>query len=259
MRSTLKPFLIALLLLAGPAGAVEHYSYRVMDQKPQDRQLFVQGLEIHNGKLYVGSGNYGQSALSRFDFATMQLEEQRRLNPRLFGEGVTVLGDRVYQLTWRERMLLVFNREDLKFLEWNPLPGEGWGMTNDGKRIIYSDGSNKLFFLTPGTRGAATTIDVTEDGKPVRNLNELEWIDGEIWANVWETDRIVIINPDTGKVRASIDLTGLLPLMERRADTNVLNGIARDPADGAIWVTGKYWPWLYHIELVPAAKAASGE
>ncbi|TGD76028.1 glutaminyl-peptide cyclotransferase [Mangrovimicrobium sediminis] len=245
--------LLATAALSAPALAIEQYGYRVIDKKPQDRSLFIQGLEIRDGKLYVGSGNYGQSVLQRIDFASMEPEVTRHLNPRLFGEGVTVFGDFIYQLTWRERMLLVFKRDDLSPVEWHPLAGEGWGMTNDGTRLIYSDGSDRLYFLSPGTRGVTGSIRVTENGKPVTRLNELEWVDGEVWANIWQSDRIVIINPETGEVRASIDLRGLLPVMERKAGTDVLNGIAVDPATGDIWVTGKRWPWLYHIELVPVA------
>ncbi|MFV8817643.1 glutaminyl-peptide cyclotransferase [Haliea sp. E17] len=255
-RCTLLLFTLAFSL---PALAVEHYDYRVLEKKAQDRRLFVQGLEIHEGKLYVSSGNYGQSALLRYDFASMQAEVARKLNPRLFGEGLTVLGEHIYQLTWRERMLLVFNRDDLESQEWFPIAGEGWGLTNDGKQLIYSDGSDKLFFLDPDSHQLSRTLAVTEDGRPLRRLNELEWIDGEIWANIWESDRIVIINPADGKVRASINLAGLLPMVERRPGTDVLNGIARDPADGAIWLTGKRWPWLYRIELVPSGGADEGQ
>ncbi len=250
---------LLLLCLSLPALAVEHYGYRVLEKKPQDRRLFVQGLEIHDGKLYVSSGNYGQSALLRYDFDSMQAELARHLNPRLFGEGITLFGDYIYQLTWREKMLLVFRRDSLEPLEWIPISTQGWGLTNDGEQMIYSDGSDKLYYLDPGSRKVTRTLAVTEAGRPLHKLNELEWIDGEIWANIWETDRIVIINPDSGAVRATIDLSGLLPAVERRPGTDVLNGIARNPADDGLWVTGKRWPWLYRIELVAAKNPEDGE
>jgi glutamine cyclotransferase len=135
------------------------------------------------------------------------------------------------------------------------IPGEGWGLTNDGQQLIYSDGSARLYYLDPVAHRITRAVTVTEDGKPVPYLNELEWVDDRIWANVWRSNRIIIINPADGKVEGSINLQGLLPLLERRADTDTLNGIARNPADGSIWVTGKNWPWLYHIEPVPAQSA----
>lgn len=244
--------LIGAMLLALPSAAVEYLTYEVLDKKPQERRNFVQGLEILDGKLYVSSGNYGQSRLMRYNFEDMSLEVSKQLHPRLFAEGLTVLGERLYQLTWRERMVLVFDKRSLDALEWFPIPGEGWGLTNDGENLIYSDGSDMLHFLSPDDRKIRRSIKVTENGRPVRKLNELEWIEGRVWANIWQSNRIVIINPASGLVEANLDLAGLLPTSDRRADTTVLNGIARDPADGAIWVTGKRWPWLYQIKTLPA-------
>lgn len=244
-------------LPAGGLAAVEEFGYRVTDRKPQDRQNFVQGLEIVDGYLYVSSGNYGRSRLLRYRFDAGTFDAGRALHPRLFAEGLTVFGDRVYQLTWRARMALVYSRDELEGIEWFPIPGEGWGLTNNGEELIYSDGSHRLHFLSPGTRRISRSIAVKQDGAPVPRLNELEWVDGRIWANIWRTDRIVIIDPASGEVTAGIDLSGLLPEAERRPDTDVLNGIARDPADGSIWVTGKRWPWLYQIELVPRTRAES--
>ena len=162
-----------------------------------------------------------------------------------------MLGDKIYQLTWRNRMMLVYDRKDLRPDHWLPIAGEGWGLTNNGVELIYSDGSARLYFMSPDTAKVLRDITVTEDGKPVSQLNELEWVEGKIWANVWRSDRIVINDPDTGQVTASIALQGLLPDNQRQSGTDVLNGIARDPADGSIWVTGKRWPWLYQIELIP--------
>lgn len=251
--------ILLCLLLSLPAAAVEQYGYRVLERKPLDRANFVQGLEIHDGKLYVSSGNYGQSRLMRYDFASGELEVSKRLHPRLFAEGLTLFGNFIYQLTWRERLLLVFDRDTMEPLRTHPLPGEGWGLTNNGEHLIYSDGSDRLFFLDPATQQFARTVTVTENGRPLRRINELEWIDGKIWANVWQTERVVVIDPDTGVVTASIDLRDLLATSDRRGDTDVLNGIARDPVDGAIWVTGKRWPWLYRIELVSKNRPSSAE
>jgi len=244
--------LVLLLAAAQLLAAPTEYGYRVVDKKPQGRDIFVQGLQILDGELYVSAGGYGKSRVLRYDFADGTLETERRLDPRLWAEGLTVLKDRVYLLTWRSRNLFILNREDLQILSRMIIPGEGWGLTSDGSELVYTDGSDRLFFLSPAEHRITRAVQVTEDGRPVTRLNELEWIDGRIWANVWQTDRIVIIDPQTGVVEAAIDLDGLLPFAERRPDTDVLNGIARNPEDGGLWVTGKNWPWLYRIELIPA-------
>jgi len=247
------PRLLLLLIacLALTAHGQQQYGYKVLETKPQSRQNFVQGLEIVGDYLYVGTGNYGQSHLLRYRLADGTLESGRRLNPNMFGEGITVFDGKVYQLTWQNRMALVYKEEDLTPLEWFAIPGEGWGITHNETRLIYSDGSHLLHFLDPTTKTIERSLAVTENDQPVIRLNELEWIDGNIWANVWSTDRIVIIDPDTGEVSGSINLSGLLPLEAREPGTDVLNGIARNPANGDIWVTGKRWPYLYRIELVP--------
>ncbi len=247
-------FFTACLPMA--ASSLQQYTVRVTDQKPQARENFVQGLEIHDGYLYVSAGNYGESQLLRYHFADGATDVARKLDPRIFAEGLTIFGDKVYQLTWRNRAMLVYRKSDLLFQRALPLAGEGWGLTHNGTDLIYSDGSEKLFFMTPDTAKVLRTITVTEQGRPVTFLNELEWIDGAIWANVWQSDRIVIIDPLSGVVTATIDLRGLLPPGEYRQGTDVLNGIARDAADGTVWVTGKRWPWLYRIELVPVVDAS---
>jgi glutamine cyclotransferase len=253
----------ALLLVAAclPALAwpAQHYSARVTGKKPQSRDTFVQGLEIRDGDLYVSTGLYGKSKLLRYHFADGALESARPLEPDFFAEGLTVLGDKVFQLTWRNRAMLVYRKSDLHYETSLPLPGEGWGLTNNGVALIYSDGSATLRFLSPDSGQILHTVLVTRDGQPVRFLNELEWIDGAIWANVWRQDQIVIIAPDSGEVTGVVDLNGLLPRGEYRRDTDVLNGIAQNPKDGSVWVTGKRWPWLYQIELVPATGAGAAQ
>jgi glutamine cyclotransferase len=249
--TVLRALLLLITCLPATAWALQHYDVKVTDRKPQPRENFVQGLEILDGYLYVSTGNYGESRLLRYHFDDGRLDIARHLDARLFGEGLTVLGDYVYQLTWRNAAMLVYRKSDLQFQRALPIAGEGWGLTNNGAELIYSDGSEKLYFLAPDTARVLRTIKVTEKGRPVARLNELEWIDGRIWANVWQSNRIVMIDPKNGDVTASVDLTGLLPPAEYRPGTDVLNGIARNPADGAVWVTGKRWPWLYRIELVP--------
>jgi glutamine cyclotransferase len=235
------------------AWSIEQYTVRVVDQKPQSRENFVQGLEILDGYLYVSTGNYGHSHLLRYRLEDDQLDAGQKMHPRIFAEGLTVFGDSIYQLTWRNKVMLVYRKADLALERQLPLPGEGWGLTNNGTELIYGDGSENLYFMDPDSGKILRSIAVTQQNQPVKHLNELEWIDGQIWANVWQTDRIVIINPVNGIVTGSINLQGLLPPQEHRQGTDVLNGIARDPADGSVWVTGKHWPWLYQIELVPPA------
>lgn len=258
--------LLCLLLgasLQAQAGtatqSIKHYNYKVAEKRPQSRTHFVQGLQIVDGMLYVSTGGYGSSRLLQYRFDDGVLVREKQLPPALFGEGVTVLGNRVYQLTWRARRLLVYRRQDLAAEGYFSIPGQGWGLTDNGKELIYTDGSHHLHFLDPADGRHLRSIAVHEQGAPVDRLNELEWIDGEVWANVWQSDRIVVINPYNGAVTATVDLTGLLPRAERRQDTDVLNGIARNPATGDLWVTGKNWPWLYRIILapIPAATAKS--
>ncbi|MDC0361430.1 glutaminyl-peptide cyclotransferase [Halioglobus sp.] len=250
---------LILIILFTPASAwpVERYSATVTERKPQSRELFVQGLEILDDHLYVSTGTYGKSRLLRYHFEDGSLDVGRNLAGDLFGEGLTVLGNKIYQLTWREGKMLVYRKSDLALLESKPLPGEGWGLTNNGAQLIYSDGSATLRFLEPDTAKVERSIQVTLQGRPIRFLNELEWIDGSIWANVWRSNEIIIIEPDSGAVTGIIDLHGLLPAGERRAGTDVLNGIAHNPDDGGIWVTGKRWPWLYRINLEPREASPS--
>lgn len=242
--------MLTLLLTTG-AYAQDVYHYTVTGKMAQSRENFVQGLQIVDNHLYVSTGQYGKSRLLRYRMDDGSLDVGRPLDHRLFGEGLTVLDDNIYQLTWKSQMVLVYNKADLKGRQWFRIPGEGWGITNNGKELIYSDGSDKLHFVSPQNLQISHSISVTENGRKVNRLNELEWIEGKIWANIWTSNRIVIIEPHNGIVTASVDLQGLLPDNERRPGTDVLNGIAQNPADGSIWVTGKYWPWLYQIELVP--------
>jgi glutamine cyclotransferase len=262
MNNRIPLLLAAFCLWPGLVPATPVYDYKVLDKMPQSRANYVQGLEIHDNQLYVSTGHYGQSYLHRYRLPDGLRLDSVKLHPRLFGEGVTVLDDRIYQLTWRSRRGAIYDRASLQQQAWFSIPGEGWGITNNGSELIYSDGSNLLHFLSPRTLQRKRSLAVTDNGKPLRRLNELEWIEGKIWANVWQTDRIVIIDPESGEVTASIDLTGLLPESERLPGSNprdeVLNGIARDPADGSIWVTGKRWPWLYKIELLPRESTRQG-
>lgn len=245
-------FFVSSSALGAVTGSeIPQYGYKVTGKIPQPRENFVQGLQIVDSEVYVSTGNYGQSKLLRYRLCDGKLLADREVDKRLFAEGLTVLDDRVYQLTWKSRLVLIYDKKDLRGLEYFRIPGEGWGITNNGTDLIYSDGSYRLHFLSPKSKTISRSISITEDGRAVRMINELEWIDGEIWANIWQQNRIIRINPETGVVTGSINLEGLLPIEEKLPGTDVLNGIAFNAADNTVWVTGKRWPWIYQIELTP--------
>ena len=246
---------VLLLFASAGAGAVEALCWEQLGRLPHSRSDFVQGLEIRGGKLYQGTGIRGRSRLQVFDLHTGELLRERALPARYFGEGITVLGSRVIQLTWQAREALVFRRADLEPMGSFPLPGQGWGLTNDGRQLIYSDGSHILRFVSPGDWKVTGTLSVLREGTPVEYLNELEWTDTGLFANVWRRDIILRIDTSSGAVTGELDLEGLLPRADRRPGTDVLNGIAHNPADGTFWVTGKNWPWLYQIRLCPSESA----
>jgi glutamine cyclotransferase len=237
------------LLISQWAQAVTTYEAVVLQRLPHSRQDFTQGLEIRDGVLYQGTGGYGKSEVQVIDLADGKLLRRHVLPQQLFGEGITLLDDKLVQLTWRAGIARVYQRPQLQLIEEFPIPGQGWGLTNDGKRLIYSDGSDQLHFLAADSWQHLHSITVRHQGQPVRHLNELEWTPDFILANVWQTDWILMIDAVSGDVVGQIDLQNLLSPDQRRPDTNVLNGIARDPDTGALWVTGKNWPWLYQIEL----------
>ena len=228
------------------------FGYRVVTEYPHDRRAFTQGLAYVDGVLYEGTGLYGESTLRRVDLETGEVLQAVGLSKEYFGEGIAVLGDRIYQLTWKSGICVVFDRETFEFQEVFTYPTEGWGLTTDGERLIMSDGTNRLFIRDPETFAELDTIDVYDGARAIWNLNELEVVDGEIWANVWQTDRIARIDPETGQVTGWIDLTGLLSESDRgRHPVDVLNGIAYDPETDRLFVTGKLWPKLFEIEIVP--------
>ncbi|MBK1656045.1 glutamine cyclotransferase [Allochromatium vinosum] len=223
--------------------------YRLVASYPHDPSAFTQGLIVIDGKLYEGTGQYGRSALRRVDLETGRVEHEIRLSPKLFGEGIMYWRGRLVQLTWRERLGLVYDAETFETLDAFGYTGEGWGLTHDGRRWIMSDGTDELRFLDPETRRVVQRLRVRDGAHPVRWLNELEYIDGAIWANVWRTDQLVRIAPDSGQVTAVVDLTTLYPSSERVEPEAVMNGIAHDAATGRLFVTGKHWPRLYEIVI----------
>lgn len=236
-------------LRGGPPPVLGH---RVVREFPHDPDAFTQGLVFHEGFLYESTGLHGESSLRRVDLNTGRVLQERRLLPVLFGEGAAVVGERIVQLTWRAGIGFVYDRASFRLLREFRYSGEGWGLTFDGDELVMSDGSDTLRFLDPETLRETRRLPVRANGVPVFNLNELEWIAGEIWANLWTEDRIARIHPGTGEVLAFLDLSGLLAEELRHPEADVLNGIAWDPATGRIFVTGKKWPRLFEIEVLEA-------
>ena len=239
-----------LTACSASAQQVKTYGFKVEESYPHDVASYTQGLFFHDGILYESAGQYGESSFRKVDLASGRVLQRMSYEGRYFVEGSCVLNGRLYVLTWQEKECFVY---DIK--TWNQIGtlrylGEGWGLTTDGKSLIMSDGSSTITFRNPDTFAAERTITVTLRGQPVVYLNELEYIKGEIWANVYGTDQIVRIDPETGRVKAVVNLRGILPANLRKPRTDVLNGIAYNPKDGAVYVTGKYWPKLYRITLV---------
>lgn len=229
------------------------YTYTVINTFPHDPAAFTQGLVYHDGGLYEGTGRWGESSLREVVLETGSVVRSHPLEAQYFGEGITLLHDRIYQLTWQEQTGFVYDRATFEPLQTFSYPTEGWGITHDGERLIVSDGTSTIYFWDPETLQEIGRIAVRDHEGPLNRLNELEFVDGEIWANIWLTDRIARISPETGDVLGYIDLTGLLDTSELAEPVDVLNGIAYDPDTGRIFVTGKLWPSLFEIEVVPSS------
>lgn len=245
-------FLMAgVALCAAPVGCAQTVEgYRVLHAYPHDSNAFTQGLIYLDGHLYESTGLNRQSTLREDDLETGQVIREVSLPPQYFGEGLTNWGNTLIQLTWKAHIAFVYDRSTFRLIKTFHYPWEGWGLTQDGKHLILSDGSDTLHFLDPNTFQQVRSIRVTANGRPVDQLNELEYIHGEIYANVWMTNKIARISPQTGKVIAWINLTGLLPSIEEHGRDAVLNGIAYDAAHNRLFVTGKLWPRLYQIQVV---------
>jgi len=235
---------LVLVLAATPVQ-----TYKIKNIYPHDSSAFTQGLVYRDGILYESTGLHGRSSVRRVTLETGSILSQTSLLPEFFGEGIAVFGDRIYQLTWTTGVGFIYDKKTLGLLQEFRYGIEGWGMTHDGKSLIVSDGSATLYYWDPKTLREVKRLLVTDGGTPVKNLNELEIVEGEIYANIWQQDRIARVSPETGKVLGWIDLKGLLSPKDRRGGEDVLNGIAYDPEKKRIFVTGKLWPKLYEIEI----------
>jgi glutamine cyclotransferase len=225
------------------------YAYTIINIYPHDRQAFTQGLVLDQGILYEGTGLRGQSSLRRVDLTTGRVLQHRALPAQFFGEGITVFGPHLIQLTWQSQVGFVYDKTNFTLIRQFTYPTEGWGITHDDQHLIMSDGTSVLYFLDPETLRETGQLHVRDDQGPVVRLNELEYVQGSIYANIWQTDRIARIDPDNGQVTGWIDLTGLLPLEDRVEPVDVLNGIAYDAAQDRLFVTGKLWPKLFEIQV----------
>lgn len=225
--------------------------FEVVQSWPHDPQAFTQGLVYRDGKLYEGTGQYGESNIRVVDLQTGSVLRRRNLDPKYFGEGIALLGGKLHQLTWRSQLGFIYDAATFELVGQFSYTGEGWGLTEDGSSLILSDGTSTLRFLDPTTFAVRRSVKVTDAGREISHLNELEYVNGEVYANVWQSDLIARIDPATGHVKGWIDLTGLLPPADKTGETDVLNGIAYDAAQDRLFVTGKRWPKLFQIRVVP--------
>lgn len=241
-----------LLAAASPLGFDVDFKLlepRIIAERPHDPRAFTQGLELHGHLLYESTGGYGESTLREVDPTTGKVLRARRLPPNEFGEGLTIVGDKIYLLTWKEGRAHVFDRQTFERERTFRYEGEGWGLCYDGQHLIMSNGTDRLTWRDPETFDVVTSRTVTINGNPLPNINELEYVDGKIWANVWQSPGIFQIDPASGKVIAAAEIHFLTPEEQRKAD--VLNGIAWNPVTETFLITGKLWPKMYEVVFVP--------
>jgi glutamine cyclotransferase len=257
-RSVVSPLFALLLLVPGceadgrQSGSTDSAAkVDVVNRYPHDRGAYTQGLSIHDGVLYEGTGLVGESSLRRVELETGKVLARVDLKGDHFGEGVAIVGERIYQLTWKAGIAFVYDLASLSVVDSLRYQGEGWGLTYDGSSLIMSDGSDRLRFVDPASFQEQRVLQVRDRGAPLTSLNELEFIEGEIWANVYQSDYIVRIDPASGNVTGWIDLRGLLSREERTGGVDVLNGIAWDAANRRLFVTGKRWPYLLQVSVRP--------
>lgn len=231
------------------SGKFPFHTFDVVKHWPHDPDAFTQGLIFHKGQFLESTGMNGHSSLRRVDIATGKVLKQVTVPSQYFAEGIAIVGSRIFQLTWKAQKGFVYDLDTFAFEREFTYEGEGWGLASDGRQLILSDGTDRIRFLDPANGQVRQVIQVTHGGRPVGNLNELEYIKGEIWANVWGQDYVVRINPVTGVVTGIIDFTGLLVAPERTPKAEVLNGIAYDEANDRLFITGKWWPTVFEVKL----------
>lgn len=234
------------------SGSITQYNYKIVNTFPHNQSSWTQGLVFEDKSfLYESTGRYGYSCLLKVELETGKIIKKLKLDKKFYAEGLTLFNDKLFLLTWRSRTGFVYNK-DFSLITAFSYPSQGWGLTSNQENLIMSDGSCFLYFLNPYTFKEVRKIKVTENGFSIKKLNELEYIDDKIYANVWMTDKIVIISPENGNVTGWINLEGILPLQERKNIDSVLNGIAYDAGKKRLFVTGKLWPRLFEIKIFPA-------
>jgi glutaminyl-peptide cyclotransferase len=239
-----------------PNGPVPVYDYEIVNTYKHDQKAFTQGLVFYDGFLYESTGQFGESTLRKVELETGKVLQKFDLTRDIFGEGMTILNGKAYQISWQNGLAWSYNLEDFKLLKEFRYQGEGWGLTNDGTNLIMSDGTHVIRFINPENFETISTIPVfQENGQPLMKINELEWVNGEIWANIWHSEqinlpnRIARIDPKSGKLLGWINLNGISPEDVERGEENTLNGIAYDAKTDRIFVTGKLWKRLFEIKL----------
>lgn len=232
-----------------PAARTPTYTFDVVNTYPHDPKAFTQGLQWHQGRLFESTGQVGQSDIREVELTTGRVLRKQPLEEPHFGEGIVILGDQLTQITWTSGKAFTYDWQTFRRTGTFSYDGEGWGLTTDGTSLIMSNGSSTLIYRDPKTFVAQKAITVTDHGNPVSQLNELEWVKGEIWANVWQSEQIARIDPATGNVLGWIDLAGILPSIDRTGNEDVMNGIAYDAENDRIFVTGKLWSKLFEVSL----------
>jgi glutaminyl-peptide cyclotransferase len=250
LAAALHPWLLPASLGAAE-GDIPTLSYTLVKAWPHDRGAFTEGLLFWDGMLIESTGLNGHSALRKVDIETGRVRQEVKLPDEYFGEGIAVLGGKIFQLTWQSHRGFIYDLATLKLEGGFSFTGEGWGLTTDGTSLIMSDGTSRIRFIDPATFQVTRTIDVLARGVPVERLNELEVVKGELYANVWQTEFVLQIDPATGRVLGSIDFVGILPPGDHERDTDVMNGIAYDAKDDRLFVTGKNWPKLFEVRVKP--------
>lgn len=230
-------------------AVVQKFGYEIVNIWPHDPSAFTQGLVFLDGKMIESTGQVGRSSLRNVEIQTGRILKKLDVPPPHFAEGIALLNNKIYQLTWEDEVGFIYDAQSFEKLGEFKYDGEGWGLTTDGRSLILSDGSNRIRFLDPDSFQVTKTIAVMDAKVPVRELNELEFVNGEIYANIWHEDRIAVINPQTGRVTAWIDLAGLLQRGDVQDNEAVLNGIAYDQSTGRLFVTGKLWPKLFELKI----------
>jgi glutamine cyclotransferase len=249
MRRRIASLVLASLALVSCQKSPDHLGYQILSVRAHDADAYTQGLQLTNGRLFESTGLYGESTVRELEPATGKILRKRPLANTVFGEGLAVIGNEMWVLTWKENTVYVFEPDTFKLIRSHTYSGEGWGLTTDGSQLIMSDGTSTLKFISPKDFSVVRTVEVKDGERPIKNLNELEWINGEIFANVYTTEKMVRISPKDGRVTGWLDFTGLRNQLTQPNRAEVLNGIAYDPKTGHLLVTGKYWPQMFEIRV----------